>query len=134
MNRRNRRSGRNWRKRIFDFVAQFLLRVAEATGSTYNEVNIIVYYLLIPLSWTVMFDFWLGLPVTTCALALIWAGIFITTRHTFRSWCDRAFKASVDFLNLFNRWGSNYVLSSVIICVVVPIAIYAALILLLIKS
>lgn len=102
------------------------------TGLTYNEVNILVYYILIPLSWTIMLDCWLGIPATTCALLCIWTGIFIATRHTFRMSCDWAFKDSVDFLNWFNRWGSNYVLSSVIICVVLPIVIYVFLIIMLI--
>lgn len=118
-------------KSIFAIVANSLFSIGRKTGLTYNEVNILVYYLLIPLSWTIMLDCWLGIPVATGMLLCIWTGIFIATRHTFRLWCDRAFMDSVDFLNLFNRWGSNYVLSSVIICVVIPIIIYALLIMLL---
>lgn len=117
---------------IFSIVAQSLLWIGRKTGLTYNEVNILVYYLLIPLSWTIMLDCWIGIPVTTVVLLSIWTGIFIATRHTFRMWCDWAFKDSVDFLNRFNRWGSNYVLSSVIICVGLPIAVYVVLITLLI--
>lgn len=119
-------------KLIFSIVANGLLWTGKKIGLTYNEVNILVYYLLIPLSWTLMLDFWLGIPVTTCALLCIWLGIFIATRHTFRIWCDWAFQDSVNFLNYFNRWGCNYVLSSVIICVAIPIAIYVLLIILLI--
>lgn len=118
-------------KSIFSIVATSLLWIARRIGLTYNEVNILLYYLLIPLSWTIMLDYWLGVPVTTGALLCIWTGILIATRHTFRMWCDWAFKDSVDFLNWFNRWGSNYVLSSVIICVVLPIAIYVFLIVML---
>ena len=62
-------------QRIFDVTARILLWVADKIGLTYNEVNILVYYLLIPLSWTVMFDFWLKRPYTTGALALVWMGI-----------------------------------------------------------
>jgi hypothetical protein len=57
---------------IFRKVANVLLRGASALDITYNEINIIVYYLLIPISWTIMLDFYLGYPITTCALALIW--------------------------------------------------------------
>lgn len=42
---------------IFAVVAGVEHVIAKLTGSTYNEVNIIVYYLLIPLSWTVMIDY-----------------------------------------------------------------------------
>jgi len=117
----------------FALVANSLLFIGKKTGLTYNEVNILVYYLLIPLSWAVMFDFWLGLPIITVALLLIWLGIFIATRHTFKEWCDCAFQDSVDFLNWFNRWGGNYVLNSVIICVFLPLTIYGILIWLLLQ-
>lgn len=119
-------------KSIFRIVAKSLFWIGEKTGLTYNEVNILLYYLFIPLSWTIMFDCWLGLPITTIMLICIWIGIFIANRHTFRIWCDFAFKDSVDFLNWFNRFGSNYVLSSVIICVLIPLLIYVLLILLLV--
>lgn len=119
-------------KKIFSAIANSLLWIAHKTGLTYNEVNILVYYLIIPLSWTILFDCWLRLPITTVVLLLVWLGIFIVTRHNFSQWCDRGFNASVDFLNWFNRFGGNYVLNSVIICVIIPIVIYGALIWLLV--
>lgn len=120
-------------KQTFAVVANSLLFIGKETGLTYNEVNILVYYLLIPLSWTVMFDCWVGIPVTSAALMCVWIGIFIATRHTFREWCDRAFQDSVNFLNWFNRWGGNYVLNSVIICVLLPLLVYGVLIWLLLR-
>lgn len=113
--------------RIFNAVARSLVRVSKRTGLTYNEVNILMYYLIIPCSWTVMLDYWLGLPITTCCLILIWSGIFFATCHSFSDWCDWCFQASVDFINWFNRWGGNYVLNSVIICVVLPLVVYVLL-------
>lgn len=117
---------------IFNLVAKSLDWLGKKCGLTYNEVNILIYYLLIPLSWTVMLDCWIGKPITTFALSCIWIGIFIATRHIFRQWCDWRFQDSVDFLNWFNRWGGNYDLNSVIICVVVPLAVYIASAILLI--
>lgn len=119
-------------RHIFVSVANSLLWIGRKTGLTYNQVNILVYYLLIPMSWTIMLDFRLKTFYTTAALMLIWFGIFIATRHIFREWCDRAFKDSVGFLNWFNRWGGNYVLNSVIICVLVPLVVYGILIYLLV--
>ena len=116
---------------IFRKVADALINGASAMNLTYNEINIIVYYLLIPLTWTVMLDFYIGTPVTTYALIFIWFGIKIGTWGRFREWSDWAFMCSVDFLNYFNRWGGNYVLNSVIICVLVPLFIYIGLIFLL---
>lgn len=42
---------------IFAIVAGIEHLIARMTGTTYNEVNIIVYYLVIPLSWTIMLDY-----------------------------------------------------------------------------
>ena len=116
---------------IFRKVADVLIYGASVMGITYNEINIIVYYLLIPLTWTIMLDFYIGTPITTYTLIFIWFGIKIGTWGRFREWSDWAFMCSVDFLNYFIRWGGNYVLNSVIICVLVPTLIYVGLILLL---
>lgn len=118
--------------RTFNVVANTLLFIGKKTGLTYNEVNILVYYLLIPLSWTAIFDCWLGLPIASAAFLFVWLGILIATRHIFREWCDWAFQDSVNFLNWFNRWGGNYVLNSVIFCVLFPLISYGSLIWLLI--
>lgn len=117
--------------RIFNCVAKSLEWIGGKTGLTYNEVNILLYYLIIPLSWTIMLDFWWRRPYSTVSLILIWICIFIFTRNSFSAWCDKVFMLSVDFLNWFNSLGSNYVLNSVIICVVAPLAIYGFLIRLL---
>ena len=124
----------NMTKSIFDIVAQLLDRIGRKCGLTYNEVNILVYYLLIPLSWCIMLDCFWGFPITTFILIFIWVGIFIATRHIFQEWCDLRFQESVDFLNWFNRLGGNYILNSVIICVVIPLIIYIGLTILLINS
>ncbi|MDR1983316.1 MAG: hypothetical protein LBQ28_00595, partial [Prevotellaceae bacterium] len=36
---------------VFPAVAAFLYGIALLTGLTYNEINIIVYYFVIPFSW-----------------------------------------------------------------------------------
>ena len=118
----------------FRLVATVLYNIATLLGMTYNEVNILAYYLLIPLTWTVMLDKYIGLPLTTGALLYIWIGIRIGTWEHFREWCDWAFMRSVDFLNYFNHWGGNYVLNSVIICVVIPVLVYAGLAFMLIMK
>ena len=117
-------------KTVFWITANLLNEIAKRTGMTYNEINVIVYYLIIPLTWTVMLDIIIGVPVFTTLLILAWFYILnkLRTKRNFRIWCDRAFKDSVDFLLWFKRIGWDYVVSSVIICVVVPIIIYGILI------
>lgn len=119
-------------QQIFSVTAKSLDCIASKCGLTYNEINILVYYLFIPLTWCILLDLFIGFPITTFILMVIWTGIFIAKRHIFREWCNRRFQDSVDFLNWFNRWGGNYILNSVIICVAIPLMIYIGLILLLI--
>ena len=115
-------------KTIFWLTANFLNETAKLTGLTYNEINIIVYYLLIPLSWTIMLDLIIGFPITTTLLLVAWFYIFYRTRNYFSRWCDVAFRKSADFLLWFKRIGWNYEVASVIICVLVPVVVYGLLI------
>lgn len=107
--------------------------IAQTFGMTYNEINIIAYYLIVPLTWTIMIDILINKPITTTLLLVAWIVIFIVHRNDFRQWCDWAFDKSVQFLLWFKCIGWDYILSSVIICVVVPIIIYATLIIALFK-
>lgn len=113
---------------IFAVVAGIEHVIAKLTGLTYNEVNIIVYYLLIPLSWMLMIDYITMLLFLTPLFIIAW-GIFLwKDPMKFRNRCDWVFDKSVDFLLYFKKIGWNYIVSSVIICVVVPALIYAELI------
>ena len=119
---------------IFAVVAGVEHIIAKLTGSTYNEVNIIVYYLLIPLSWTVMTDYLTKLPFLSPMFVLAWIVFLWKDPMKFRDRSDWAFMKSVDFLLWFKRIGWNYVVSSVIICVIIPILVYVELIYAIIKS
>ena len=112
---------------IFGIVAYLLNQIAKWTHLTYNEINVIVYYLLMPLSWTIMVDIIIGLPILTSILLGVWSYFFIKTRNVFKMWCDWVFQDSVEFLLWFKRIGWNYIVSSVIICVFIPLLIYAFL-------
>lgn len=113
---------------IFAVVAGMEHVIAKLTGATYNEVNIIVYYLLIPLSWAVMVDYITMLPFLSLMYIIAWVIFLWKDPMKFRDRCDWAFDKSVDFLLWFKKIGWNYVVSSVIICVVIPILIYMELI------
>lgn len=113
---------------IFAIVAGIEHLIAKITGTTYNEVNIIVYYLVIPLSWTIMLDYITRMPFLTLLFLLAWIVFIWKDKMDFRNRCDLAFKKSVDFLLWFQKIGWNYIVSSVIICVVIPILVYIELI------
>lgn len=113
---------------IFAVVAGVEHVIAKLTGMTYNEVNIIVYYLLIPLSWAVIVDYITMLPFLSLMYIIAWVIFLWKDPMKFRDRCDWAFDKSVDFLLWFKKIGWNYVVGSVIICVVVPVLIYVELI------
>ena len=117
---------------IFNKTALLLVKTAQKVNLTYNEVNIIVYYMIVPLTWCIMLDFilnswpWMSVVWLTLCVVVTW-----WHRKDFSTWCDWAFEKSVNFLLWFRRIGWNYYKASVIICVVLPIAIYVILITLL---
>ena len=113
---------------IFAIVAGAELLIAKLSGTTYNEVNIIVYYLVIPLSLMVMVDYITKMPFLTPMFILAWVIFLWKDKMKFRNRCDLAFDKSVDFLLWFKKIGWDYIVSSVIICVVVPILVYIELI------
>jgi hypothetical protein len=117
---------------IFKIVAEGLAFIGEKTSLTYNEINIIVYYFIIPFSWLALLDVIFGFHYFKLAFAIFTLGFFLGCRN-FRTYSDWLFDRSVSFLNYFNRFGSNYIASSVWICVAVPIAIYAILLFLIFK-
>ena len=113
---------------IFAIVAGGEHLIAKVTGMTYNEVNIIVYYLLIPMSWTAMVDYITKMPFLSIMYIIAWLIFLWKDPMKFRDRCDWAFDKSVDFLLWFKKIGWNYIVSSVIICVVIPALVYAELI------
>ena len=106
--------------KTFEAVAIALQKLANKFKITYNEINIIVYYLLIPLSWTLILDFKIHLFILTPLFLAFWLGFVAGTWKHFSEFSDNLFDKSVKFL-LWFPWG--YVKSSVIICVILPILI-----------
>ncbi|NLH62445.1 MAG: hypothetical protein GX452_13685 [Ignavibacteriales bacterium] len=111
---------------VFGAVAGILYLMSRATRTTYNQMNIIVYYAVIPFSWCWMLDSVFGFHYLKIVCGMFFVIVFFSVKD-FRRFCDRMFAKSVAFLNYFNRWGSDYVLSSVVICVVLPGMVYAVL-------
>lgn len=117
---------------IFKIVANSLLFIGSKTGLTYKEINIIMYYFAIPFSWLFLIDIIFKFHYFKIAFVIFTLG-FIAGCRNFRTYSDWLFDKSVSFLNYFNKYGSNYVASSVWICVSLPIVIYAILLYLIIK-
>ena len=119
-------------KIIFKIVADSLSFIGNKNGLTYNEINIIIYFFCIPFSWLCLLDIVFHFHYFKIAFVVFALG-FIFGCRDFKTYSDWLFDKSVSFLNYFNKYGSNYVASSVWICVSFPIAIYTILIYLIFK-
>jgi hypothetical protein len=104
---------------IFNAVARSLYWISSVTGFSYNEINILAYFILLPFVYVALVDriarrHWLKL------IYIVGWSIGLCVIKDFRTFSNRLFDASVDFLLLFSGVGLNYVAASVVICVLLP--------------
>jgi hypothetical protein len=107
---------------LFDVVYKFLKWLSHTTGFTYREINILTYFYLFP-SFLI---FLLERITKTHFLKigfLIIAIISLIFIPDFELFSNHVFDASVVFLKWFQIIGLDYVQSSVLICVFVPIIV-----------
>jgi hypothetical protein len=111
---------------VFRIVADGLNWIASVTGFTYNEINIIAYYIVLPFVYVALIDRILKTHVLKIGYVLAWIVLIIFIPN-FRAFSDGLFQYSVDFLLLFGHVGLNYVAASVVICVLLPAMVLGAL-------
>ncbi|WP_299336331.1 hypothetical protein [uncultured Psychroserpens sp.] len=114
-------------KDIFNYTYEFLMFLSRLTGFTYKEVNIIIWFILIPLSWMFLIDKIRGKHFFKIGFLIIVLLIVVMIRD-FSRFSNQLFDHSANFLRGFDAIGSNYTASSVIICLMVPLIIYLMLI------
>lgn len=110
----------------FEIVRDFLIWLSRLTGLTYREINIIVYFMVIPLFYFDLIDKLLGKHYFKIGFSVVCIlAIFLIPN--FELFSSKLFDLSVVFLNWFDCVGWNYTVASVIICVFVPVLIYLVL-------
>jgi hypothetical protein len=111
---------------IFQAVAKGLYYSGTLINLGYNEMNILVYFVIIPLIWAYMIDkiFRFHYVKLTIMLVILFC---VVTINNLSAFCDDLFYACVIFLNLFRPIGIDYVAASVFFCVVLPIAFHVFL-------
>ncbi len=118
---------------IFNIVYLWLEGLAWVTTLSYYEINIIVFYIIVPVSWVFLYE----LPkrkykyTLSLSFVLLICVIVISSISGFESFSNWLFVKSQDFLNavtFVKDKDLNYVISSVVICVFIPILIYIPLI------
>lgn len=108
----------------FAITARALFKIGRVCHISYNAINIIVWYMILPLVWAGILDYKLHQVLFAPAWLLLCIGVGIIQRKNFNLFCDKLFKISQLFILLFG----NYYLWSVIICLIIPIVITTLLI------
>lgn len=114
----------NFSAKIFNGVYALLRKVAGFSDLSVDEVAVLLYFLVIPLTWAVWFDIWLELPLSTCLLLIVWLNIFVTKRGQFEFWCKGVASGWRRRLRSIDK--VNYKTLAVALGVAAPMAIYAA--------
>jgi len=107
----------------FQAVAKGLYYSGTLINLSYNEMNIVVYFVIIPLIWAYMIDKMFRFHYVKLSLMLVILFCWLTTNNL-NAFCDNLFYTCVIFLYLFRTIGIDYVAASVLFCVVLPIAFH----------
>ena len=140
---------------VFKLVAGILYVLSLLFGVTYVEMNIIAYYFFIPITWVILLDaifkfHWFKI------IAFVGYIVLFLSIDNWTKFCAWVFRKSVTLLNFPYIWtehefsdvaildnaiitnqsfvGPYYVRNSVIVCVFVPVVVYAVLIYPLVKK
>ena len=112
---------------IFQIANKFLKWISKISGLSYQDVNIIVYFVIIP----AIFIFLLSRFLKIKSLIMVFGVSVILTLiivPDFEIFSTKLFELSVNFLNWFDQIGLNYFQASVVFCVIVPTIIIFLLI------
>ena len=112
---------------IFQVIYKFLKWISKLTRFTYHEVNVIVYFIIIPS----LFVFLLSKIYKRKSIIIgysITIFVIIALIPDFKKFSTEVFLKCVDFLNWFQNFGLSYSQASVIICVIIPVLIIFLLI------
>lgn len=110
---------------LFNLTVKVLLFIGKTFHLSYNAVNVIIWYMLIPLLWTAILDYKLHCVILTPAWLLLCSIIMFWQRKQLNRFFDKVFKLSQAFISYFG----DYYKWSVIICLLLPIVITVFLLL-----
>ena len=112
---------------LFSLVANALHKIALLTGLTYEEINVLIYLIIVPLPYLYLFDSRIGGHYLILGFSLFVVAVCISVRP-FSRLSSILFNLSVRFLESFHSVGLNYVQASVVVCVIVPLLVLFVLI------
>ena len=113
--------------KIFIIVKDILIVLSSITGFSYQAINIIVYYYIIPFIFILFIDLIYKIHYFKISFILVLTILTILI-NDFEKFSEWLFNKSEKFLNSFSFIGWNYVVASVIICVIIPIIVLSFLV------
>ena len=113
--------------KIFIIVKDILIVLSSITGFSYKAINIIVYYYIIPFIFILFIDLIYKIHYFKISFILV-LSILTILINDFEKFSEWLFNKSLMFLNSFSFIGWNYVVASVIICVIIPIIVLSFLV------
>lgn len=117
---------------IFLLVAFVFYFVSLVTGLSYEEVNVIFYFFLIPFSWCAMLDIIFKFKFFRISFAILFL-TFAYSIQSFQVFSNNLFEYCFQYLDSFSPF-LTYSESSVFICVFLPALVYLFLIPFLVLS
>jgi hypothetical protein len=118
---------------IFKIVFVLLMLIADMTGLSYEAINIIVYYIVIPFVFIYMIDLIIKKHYLKIGFA-IFVLVSLLLIDNFEKFSKHLFDLSVIFLNWFKIIGLDYLMASVVICVLIPFIVFIFLLYLINKE
>lgn len=119
--------------KIFDLVYRSLKWLSEIFGVTYEEINVIIWFIMLPVIFAYLLDRVLKTNYVKIALAVM-VVLTLLWIPSFENFSKLLFQKSAAFLHWFNYLGLNYTQASVLICLVLPIIVIFVLYYLKIKA
>lgn len=113
---------------LFVLVRDALVWISTGTGFSYREINILAYFLLLPLILAALLD--RADPkrrhLAKIVVLAVWVGA-LAVAPDFPTLANTMFEVSVRFLLLLGAIGLDYVAASVLVCVALPLSALATL-------
>lgn len=113
---------------LFDSIVTLFQYICKLTGLQYSELNILVYCLLIPLTWAVIVAIRNRKHIMLPALHIITTYFYLSFRGELNIWSRQFYAKNVAYLELFGKnTPQAYINVSLVIGVLVPIVMYGLL-------
>lgn len=113
---------------LFDSIVQLFQYICKLTGLQYSELNILVYCLLIPLSWAVIVVFRHRKYLLLLALHIVSVYFYLSFRGELNIWSRQFYAKNVAYLEFFGKnTPQGYVYISLVIGLLVPFLMYGLL-------